>query len=72
MYVVNTHLQSDYKLATSEILRGQQLNQIIEEVLYPISSQNTPILLAGDYNFDLNTIFIGILFELNTFNICKT
>lgn len=35
MYVVNTHLQSDYKLATSEILRGQQLNQIIEEILYP-------------------------------------
>lgn len=55
MYVVNTHLQSDYKLATSEILRGQQLNQIIEEILYPISNQHTPILLAGDYNFDLNS-----------------
>jgi endonuclease/exonuclease/phosphatase family metal-dependent hydrolase len=55
MYVVNTHLQSDYKLATSEILRGQQLNQIVEEILNPIANLHTPILLAGDYNFDLNS-----------------
>jgi endonuclease/exonuclease/phosphatase family metal-dependent hydrolase len=55
MYVVNTHLQSDYKLATSEILRGQQLNQIIEEIIEPISNQYTPILLAGDYNFDIHS-----------------
>jgi endonuclease/exonuclease/phosphatase family metal-dependent hydrolase len=55
MYLVNTHLQSDYKLATSELLRGQQLNQIVEEIINPILSEEAPILLAGDYNFDFHS-----------------
>jgi endonuclease/exonuclease/phosphatase family metal-dependent hydrolase len=55
MYIVNTHLQSDYKIATSEILRGQQLAQIMDEIVEPVQKHRSPVLLAGDYNFDLKS-----------------
>lgn len=51
IFLINTHLQSDYDFATSHNLRKSQLDEIYTQLIEPI--QNTSeIILAGDFNFD--------------------
>lgn len=52
IFLVNTHLQSDYDLITSEKLRGSQLTQIHTELLDQRILENNPLILAGDFNFN--------------------
>lgn len=52
IYMINTHLQSDYDIVTSEKIRKHQLAQIQNELLSDKNIEQSLTILAGDFNFN--------------------
>jgi len=62
--LLNTHMQADYPVATSEVVRQEQLLQIYSELIHPYAYLNKPLVMAGDFNFTEYSLEYKFLYDL--------
>ena len=66
-YIINTHLQADYKIKYNNI-RVKQYTQIKEELIVPFVHFKNPLFLCGDLNISEELILIEMLNKLDLVN----
>lgn len=54
LYIVNTHLQSDYDSYQNSSIRTKQLDEINSKLLSNIELKNSKLMIAGDLNVEEN------------------
>ena len=66
-YIINTHMQADYKTKYSDI-RIKQYTEIQEKLILPNEGSEIPIILCGDLNISKQSKLKQMLEKLNLMN----
>lgn len=69
LYIVNTHLQSDYDSFQNNRIRTKQLDEIKSKLLVNIGHDSSKIVLAGDFNVIENVESKEYIELINKFNL---
>ena len=67
IYIINTHMQADYKKKYPDI-RTLQYTEIYEKLILPNDRSNIPIILSGDLNISIPEQLRKMLEKLNLDN----